>query len=73
MNHRHPRAASPPAAAAGATLTLALLATLAMTACGGSDDTLPGAPTIGEATAGGASASIAFTAPSSTGSSEITS
>jgi hypothetical protein len=73
VNHRHPRAASPSAATAGATFTLALLATLAMTACGGSDDdTVPGAPTIGEATAGDASASIAFTAPSSSGSSEIT-
>jgi YHYH protein/Fibronectin type III domain len=73
MNHRYHRAASPPAATTGATLTLALLASLVMTACGGSDDTLPGAPTIGAATAGHASASSAFTAPSSTGSSAITS
>jgi hypothetical protein len=74
MNHRHPGAVSLPAANAGATLTLALLATLAMTACGGGDDdTVPGAPTIGAATAGDASAGIAFTAPSSSGSSEITS
>lgn len=35
--------------------------------------TSPGAPTIGTATAGGASASVAFTAPTDTGSSAITS
>lgn len=73
MNHRHDTAASASAATTGATLTLALLASLAIAACGGSDDTLPGAPTIGAATAGDASASIAFTAPSSSGSSAITS
>jgi YHYH protein len=63
-------------------LFLTLLASLALTACGSSDDSTdttttttssaPGAPTIGAATAGNASASIAFTAPASTGSSAIT-
>jgi hypothetical protein len=64
-------------------LFLTLLTSLTLTACGSSDDSTdttttttttsaPGAPTIGAATAGNASASIAFTAPSSTGSSAIT-
>ena len=60
-------------------LGLALIAAIAITACGGSDDsttttttTVPGAPTIGAATAGDASASIAFTAPSSNGGAAIT-
>jgi hypothetical protein len=35
--------------------------------------TIPGAPTIGTATAGNASASVTFTAPSNIGSSAITS
>jgi YHYH protein len=48
-----------------------------LTACGGGSDgtsaaTLPGAPTIGLAIAGDASASIAFTAPASDGGSVIT-
>jgi hypothetical protein len=55
--------------------SLALLASLALSACGGSDDstttTVPGAPTIGAATAGDASASIAFTAPASNGGATI--
>jgi YHYH protein/Fibronectin type III domain len=54
---------------------LILLAALAVAACGGDDDsttaTVPGAPTIGAATAGNASASIAFTAPSSDGGATI--
>jgi YHYH protein/Fibronectin type III domain len=73
MNDRHDRPSSTASAAPRAVFALALLATLAITACGGSDDSVPDAPTIGEATAGDASASIAFTAPSSSGSSEITS
>jgi hypothetical protein len=60
---------SSPAAAA------ALLA-CGLSACGGgsssSSNTVPGAPTIGTATAGNASASIAFTAPSSNGGASIT-
>ena len=45
-----------------------------MVACGGSGDstTVPGAPTIGNATAGDASVSIAFTAPASDGGATIT-
>lgn len=39
---------------------------------GGTTSTVPGAPTIGAATAGNASASIAFSAPSSNGGSAIT-
>jgi YHYH protein len=55
----------------------ALVAAVALAACGGSDDetttnTVPGAPTIGAATAGNASASIAFAAPSSNGGATIT-
>jgi hypothetical protein len=61
-------------------LFLTLLAPVVLTACGGDDDStdttitssVPGAPTIGAAAAGNASASIAFTAPSSSGSSAIT-
>jgi YHYH protein/Fibronectin type III domain len=54
-------------------LLLTMLASLALTACGGDDSaTVPGAPTIGAATAGDASASIAFTAPSSDGGATIT-
>jgi hypothetical protein len=60
-------------------LLLALWSALVITACGGDDGTtttttatVPGAPTIGVATAGNASASIAFTAPSSNGGSTIT-
>lgn len=53
---------------------------LALGACGGGSSgssstttlTVPGAPTIGTATAGDGSASIAFTAPSSTGGASIT-
>lgn len=53
------------------------LASLAMVACGGGNSsgtstTVPGAPTIGAATAGDASASIAFTAPTSNGGATIT-
>ncbi len=61
-------------------LTVMLIAALA--GCGGSSDsgsgtttgtvTAPGAPTIGTATAGNASAAIGFTAPASTGGSAIT-
>jgi YHYH protein/Fibronectin type III domain len=54
-------------------VSLTLLASLVLTACGGDDSaTVPGAPTIGAATAGDASASIAFTAPSSDGGATIT-
>lgn len=56
-----------------------VLATTMLTGCGGDDSsgggstaTAPGAPTIGAATAGNASASIAFTAPASNGGSAIT-
>jgi hypothetical protein len=65
------------------TVPLVLFAAVALAACGGSDDattpvtptpvaSVPGAPTIGAVTAGDASASVAFTAPSSAGSSAIT-
>jgi hypothetical protein len=65
------------------TVAAALIA-CGLSACGGSGDstststststsnTVPGAPTIGTATAGNASASIAFTAPSSNGGATIT-
>jgi YHYH protein/Fibronectin type III domain len=54
-------------------VSLTLLASLVLTACGGDDSaTVPGAPTIGAATAGDAGASIAFTAPSSDGGATIT-
>jgi hypothetical protein len=58
-------------------LALALISAGALTACGGGGDsgsssTVPGAPTIGTATAGNASASISFTAPSSNGGAAIT-
>jgi hypothetical protein len=59
-----------------------LVACLLLAACGGDDSTsgggggstatVPGAPTIGSATAGNGSASIAFTAPASNGGSTIT-
>ncbi|WAC71685.1 YHYH protein [Roseateles sp. SL47] len=62
----------------GRLIPVALL-TAALTACGGgagtsstTTATAPGAPTIGAATAGNASASIAFSAPSSNGGSAIT-
>jgi hypothetical protein len=47
---------------------------LALSACGSGSggDSVPGAPTIGAATAGDGSASIAFTAPGSAGSAPIT-
>lgn len=50
---------------------------MALSACGGGSSgttttTVPGAPTIGVATAGNASASISFTAPSDNGGSAIT-
>ncbi len=49
------------------------MASLAVAACGGSSDgsSVPSAPTISSATAGNASASIAFTAPSSNGGATI--
>ena len=64
--------------------TLAVVSMLALAGCGGggsssgssttvSTSSVPGAPTIGTATAGDGSASISFTAPSTTGSSAITS
>jgi hypothetical protein len=57
-------------------LALALVSAAVLTACGGGGDstsnTVPGAPTIGAATAGNTSASIAFTAPSSNGGASIT-
>jgi YHYH protein/Fibronectin type III domain len=58
---------------------LGLVALASLSACGGggssgagSTTTVPGAPTIGAATAGNASATIAFTAPSSDGGATIT-
>lgn len=65
---------------------VALIASLALSACGGGGDSsatsttttatptgsVPGAPTIGAATPGSATASIAFTAPASSGSTPIT-
>ena len=56
---------------------LALISAAVVTACGGGSDdstsnTVPGAPTIGAATAGNTSASVAFTAPSSNGGASIT-
>lgn len=53
---------------------LAALASLAMVACGGSGTgaTVPGSPTVGHATAGDASVSIAFTMPASDGGATIT-
>lgn len=57
-------------------LALVSLFAAAATACGGGDSatstTVPGAPTIGAATPGDGTASIAFTAPSSDGGSSIT-
>jgi hypothetical protein len=57
-------------------LALALIAAAVLTACGGSGDsassTVPGAPTMGTATAGNTSARIAFTASSSSGGTTIT-
>lgn len=55
----------------------AALALCVLAACGGGDDsesgnTVPGAPTIGTATAGNASISIAFSAPASDGGSAVT-
>ena len=59
-----------------ATLTTLILCGLAACGGGGSSttatNTVPGAPTIGAATAGSAQASIAFTAPTSTGGADIT-
>lgn len=66
-----PETAAPLGIAAGGLLLL----TLALAGCGGggsSSSSVPGAPTIGAATAGNASASVAFTAPSSDGGSTIT-
>ena len=66
-------------------LLCAISVALTMAACGGGGGssaaapspgvtlTVPGAPTIGAATAGNTSAAIAFTAPSVTGGSVITS
>ena len=58
---------------------LSLVALASLSGCGGggssgagSTTTVPGAPTIGAATAGNASATIAFTAPSSDGGATIT-
>lgn len=53
---------------------LTTLASLIMVACGGSDSsaTVPGAPTIGAATASDAMVSIAFSAPASDGGAAIT-
>ena len=53
---------------------LTTMASLALVACGGgsSSTAVPGAPTIGTATAGDASVSIAFTAPASNGGEAIT-
>ena len=72
----------------GISRSLALLAILLLAGCGGGGSsggttttttgtttttvTVPGAPTIGAGTAGNASASIAFTAPASTGGATIT-
>jgi hypothetical protein len=57
------------------TVAAALIA-CGLSACGGGGDsssnTVPGAPTIGTATSGNTSASIAFTAPSSNGGATIT-
>ena len=55
----------------------AAVCTLSLVACGGgssssSSVTVPGAPTIGSASAGNASASIAFSAPASNGGASIT-
>jgi hypothetical protein len=61
-----------------ARLALAAISSAALVACGGGSEsgsgsyTVPGSPTIGAATAGNASASIAFTAPSSNGGASIT-
>lgn len=74
------QATSGPGASRAGSLILALAATLALSACGGgntsstttSSVTVPGAPGIGSATAGDASASIAFTAPASNGGAAIT-
>lgn len=57
-----------------ASVVLALASSAVLTACGGGGDsnTVPGAPSIGIATAGNASASIAFTAPASDGGAAIT-
>lgn len=69
---------SPPLASSSVHLALTVLASLAMAACGGgsssSSDAVsaPGAPIIRTATAGNASASISFTAPSSSGGATIT-
>jgi len=61
-------------------LTLTALSICALSACGGgggsttttvSTITVPGAPTIGAATAGSAQASVAFTAPTSNGGADI--
>jgi hypothetical protein len=53
----------------GLGFALALISSALLPACGGSDgsNTVPDAPTIGTATAGDASAIIAFTAPASNG------
>ena len=63
-----------PARDSRAPYLITTLAALAMVACGGSGDaaTVPGAPTVGNATAGDASVSIAFTAPASDGGAAIT-
>lgn len=60
-------------------LTLTALSICALSACGGGEvsstpattATIPGAPTIGVATAGSAQASVAFTAPASNGGADI--
>lgn len=56
-------------------LTLTALSICALSACGGgggsTTTTVPGAPTIGAATAGSAQASVAFTAPTSNGGADI--
>ncbi len=79
MNHRNPKHSTLTAVA------LSIATSVALSACGSDDATttttvtptpvgsVPGAPTIGTVTAGNASASVAFTAPSSSGSAAITS
>ena len=75
MKQPHPHPARKPIAG----LIWALLATFAISACGGGGDdgaavasTAPDAPTVGSATPGNASASIAFSAPASDGGAAIT-
>ena len=74
---RHPKQTktrTEPSTQWAAARSLAVLTSLLLAACGsGGDDSgsVPGAPTIGTATPGNASASIAFTGPALSGSSAI--